>query len=68
MRYAEPRAFAIYIARCNRSESELKTGASVLIGLIETVVVDRLADFIERIQAEVEGLSHSIFEIKGGAA
>ena len=39
----------------------------VLIGLIETIV-DRLADFIERIQAEVEALSHSIFEIKGGAA
>jgi len=67
VRYAEPRAFAIYIARCNRSESELKTGTSVLIGLIETIVY-RLADFIERIQAEVEGLSHSIFEIKGGAA
>src|SRR6185437_1167070 len=33
--------------------------------LIETIV-DRLADFIEWIQAEVEGLSHSIFEIKGG--
>ena len=31
-------------------------------------IIDRLADFIERIQAEVEGLSHSIFEIKGGAA
>ena len=39
----------------------------VLIGLIETIV-DRLADFIERIQGEVEGLSHSIFEMKGGAA
>ncbi len=67
VRYAEPRAFAIYVARCNRSETELKTGTSVLIGLIETIV-DRLADFIERVQAEVEGLSHSIFEIKGGVA
>jgi len=67
LRYAEPRAFSIYIARCNRSESELKSGAAVLIGLLETII-DRLADFIERIQAEVEGLSHSIFEIKGGVA
>jgi magnesium transporter len=58
VRYAEPRAFAIYVARCNRSETELKAGTSVLIGLIETIV-DRLADFIERVQAEVEGLSHS---------
>jgi magnesium transporter len=67
VRYAEPRAFSIYVARCNRSETDLKNGAAVLIGLIETIV-DRLADFIERIQAEVEGLSHSIFEIKGGGA
>jgi len=67
LRYAEPRAFSIYVARCNRSEAELKSGAAVLIGLLETII-DRLADFIERIQAEVEGLSHSIFEIKGGAA
>jgi magnesium transporter len=67
LRYAEPRAFSIYVTRCNRSEADLKTGPVVLIGLLETII-DRLADFIERIQAEVEGLSHSIFEIKGGAA
>src|SRR4029079_9858315 len=67
VRYAEPRAFSIYVARCNRSETDLSKGATILIALIETIV-DRLADFIERIQAEVEGLSHSIFEIKGGIA
>jgi magnesium transporter len=67
LRYAEPRAFSIYVARCNRSEMDLKSGAAALIGLLETII-DRLADFIERIQAEVEGLSHSIFEIKGGVA
>jgi magnesium transporter len=67
VRYAQPRAFSIYVARCNRADPDLKSGTTVLIGLLETIV-DRLADFIERIQAEVEGLSHSIFEIKGGAA
>jgi len=67
VRYAQPRAFAIYVARCNRTEADLKSGAAVLIGLLETII-DRLADFIERIQAEVEGLSHSIFEIQGRAA
>jgi magnesium transporter len=40
---------------------------AVLIGLIETII-DRLADFIERIQGEVDKLSHSIFEMKVGAA
>ena len=67
VRYAQPRAFAIYVARCNRAEADLKSGPAILIGLLETIV-DRLADFIERIQAEVEGLSHSIFEIQGRAA
>ncbi|HKB00245.1 MAG TPA: magnesium transporter CorA family protein [Methyloceanibacter sp.] len=67
VRYAEPRAFPIFVARCNRTETDLKSGPAVLIGLLETII-DRLADFIERLQAEVEGLSHSIFEIKGGVA
>jgi magnesium transporter len=67
LRYAEPRAFAIFAARCARPETNLTTGVTVLIGLIETIV-DRLADFIERIQGEVDKLSHSIFEMEGGAA
>ncbi|HKQ55499.1 MAG TPA: magnesium transporter CorA family protein [Methyloceanibacter sp.] len=67
VRYAEPRAFSIFVARCNRTETDLKSGPAVMIGLLDTII-DRLADFIERLQAEVEGLSHSIFEIKGGAA
>ncbi len=67
VRYAEPRAFDIFLARCNRSESDLSTGPAVLMGLLDTIV-DRLADFIERIQAEVELLSHSVFENHGAAS
>jgi magnesium transporter len=67
VRYAEPRAFAIFAARCNRQETNLGNSTSVLIGLLD-IVVDRLADFIERIQGEVEALSHSVFENKGGVA
>ena len=66
LRYAEPRAFAIFAGRCGR-ETNLTNGTVVLIGLIETII-DRMADFIERIQGEVDALSHSIFEIKGGTA
>jgi magnesium transporter len=67
LRYAEPRAFSIFIARCRRPDPSLTTGTAMLIGLIETIV-DRMADFIERIQAEVDSLSRSIFEMKGGTA
>ena len=67
LRYAEPRAFSIFSARCRKPDQSLASGTAVLIGLIETIV-DRMADFIERIQGEVEQLSHSIFEMKGGTA
>ena len=67
VRYAAPRAFAIFAARCNRQETNLGNGSSVLMGLLDTVI-DRLADFIERIQAQVETLSHSVFENKGKVA
>src|SRR3989304_1415602 len=65
LRYAEPRAFSIYIARCNRSESELKSGAAVLIGLLETII-DRLPGFIQRLQAGGGGRCPFIFWIKRG--
>ena len=55
LRYAEPRAFSIFIARCRKPDPSLTTGTAVLIGLIETIV-DRMADFIKRIQAEVDSL------------
>ena len=67
LRYAEPKAFSIFAARCRRPEIKLTNGTAVLMGLIETLI-DRMADSIERIQAEVDTLSHSIFEIKGGVA
>jgi magnesium transporter len=67
LRYAEPRAFSIFSARCRKPDPSLTNDTAVLIGLIETIV-DRLADFIERIQGGVDSLSHSIFEMKGGTA
>jgi len=65
IRYAKPRSFDMFQARCEKPESGVSTGLSALIVLLE-VIVDRLADFIERIQAEVDGLGHTIFEMKGG--
>ena len=67
VRYAEPHAFSIFAARCRRPDPSLTNGTAVLIGLIETII-DRMADFIERIQGEVDAVSRSIFEMKGGTA
>ena len=53
VRYAEPRAFSIFLTRSSRPDTSLRNGSAILIGLIEAIV-DRLADFIERVQVEVE--------------
>ncbi|MGV1015032.1 MAG: magnesium transporter CorA family protein [Methyloceanibacter sp.] len=66
VRYAEPRAFAIFAERCNRSEPDPSNGAAILTGLLETII-DRLADFIERVQTEVDTLSHTVFKVEGGS-
>jgi magnesium transporter len=67
VRYAEPRAFPIFLARSKRPDAKFTNGSAVLVGLIDTIV-DRLADFIERVQAEVGTLSQSIFEMRGSTA
>lgn len=67
VRYAEPRSFGMFQARAEKANSGHDTCGTALIGLLETVI-DRLADFIERIQREVETLGHTVFELKGGAA
>jgi magnesium transporter len=67
LRYVEPRAFSIFRTRCQRPDAKPVTGSVILIELIE-IIVDRLADFIEKVQAEVADLSHSIFGMKGDSA
>ena len=65
VRYVDPPAFSIFQARCQRAEVKQVTGGAVLVGLIE-IIVDRLADVIETVQADIGNLSHSIFGMKGG--
>ena len=67
VRYAEPRAFSIFLARAKRPDADFTNGSAVLVGLIDAII-HRSADFIERVQAEVSKLSHSIFEMRGSSA
>lgn len=62
VRYAEPRGFKLYLNRAQKKDAACSAGPSVLIGLIEAVI-DRAADRVERIQAEVDQLSHTIFDV-----
>lgn len=60
VRYERPRSFEIFRQRAERGAVVLADGRSVLIGLLETVV-DRLADALERIGADIERLSSDVF-------
>ena len=61
MRYDEPRPFAIVEHKLARACPAKVSGESVLMDLLDAVI-DRSADIQERIGAEVDQVSHSIFE------
>ena len=61
VRYDEPRPFAIVEHKLARACSPKVTGEMVLMDLLDAVI-DRAADIQERIGAEVDQVSHSIFE------
>jgi magnesium transporter len=61
VRYDDPRPFAIVEHKLARLCPAKVTGETVLMDLLDAVV-DRAADILERIGAEVDAVSHSIFE------
>jgi magnesium transporter len=65
VRYAEPRGIAIFLSRVQKGDAPCASGAAVLVGLLEAII-DREADRVEHLQAEVDQLSQSIFGIRGG--
>lgn len=66
LRYAEPRPFSIYAHKLCRAPIEaVNGGEEVLIGLLEAFV-DRIADVLERIGADLDRVSKDIFQ--GGQA
>ena len=67
IRYVEPRAFSVYPQRAERAEGQPHTPVTILMGLLETVV-DRIADILERVGAEVDQISRATFGVPGRAA
>ena len=61
VRYDEPRPFALIEHKLARACPPKVSGETVLIDLLDAVV-DRSADILERIGAEIDELSRSIFE------
>jgi magnesium transporter len=61
VRYDDPKPFALVENKLARSCSPSITGEMVLMELLDAVI-DRCADILERIGADVDVVSHDIFE------
>ncbi|HET9718345.1 MAG TPA: magnesium transporter CorA family protein [Pseudolabrys sp.] len=61
VRYDDPRPFAIVEHKLARTCPPKITGEGILTDLLDAVI-DRSADILERIGAEVDQISHTIFE------
>ena len=61
VRYDEPKPFALVEYKLGRSCSPAVTGEQILMELLDAVI-DRCADILERIGADVDTVSHDIFE------
>jgi magnesium transporter len=64
VRYDEPRPFALISNKLARQCAPTVTGESILMDLLDAVI-DRNADILERAGAEIDRVSHDIFEPEG---
>jgi magnesium transporter len=64
VRYADPRAFPVYVARAGKGDPGCTSGAGIMIGLIE-MLIEREADLIERVQDQVERMAPIVFGQNG---
>ncbi len=60
VRYATPKAFSVFAARAQRNPGLLSSPDAVMLQLFEQVV-DRLADILERIGADMDRASQTAF-------
>lgn len=63
VRYSEPQPFNTFANRAER-QVNWQRGDLILVGLLE-VIIDRTADVLEKVGAEVEGLSKQVFQQNG---
>jgi magnesium transporter len=67
IRYIDPQPFRTFAARCERTMVIAPKAEGVLNALLD-VIVDRMADVLERAGADVEAISREIFDPNGPGA
>lgn len=60
IRYIEPRAFTLFHQQLERDPEACNSGTGVFMALLD-VLIDRLADVLEKAVAEVESMSTAVF-------
>ena len=66
VRYAEPKAFPIFLSRAGKGETTCGGAMAIMVGILEAVI-DRQADLVERLQLETEKAASTVFDLKGGS-
>jgi magnesium transporter len=61
IRFIDPQPFRTFAARIERGTMQGNRAEIVLMNLLD-VIIDRMADVLERAGAEIEGISHEIFQ------
>ena len=65
IRYIDPQPFKTFAARCERGSPVGQRAEMVLMTLLD-VIIDRMADVLERAGAEIEAVSREIFQPREG--
>lgn len=60
LRYSDPYAFTIHATRALKMPGYCETGETSMAGLLEAII-DRAADVLENVAAEMDTLSHDVF-------
>ena len=67
VRFAPSRAFDSFAEHLPRGETDSRHGTHILVGLLEAIV-DRQADALEQVRADLDTISHRIFRMGGEEA
>ncbi|HEY8697226.1 MAG TPA: magnesium/cobalt transporter CorA [Rhizomicrobium sp.] len=67
VRYIDPQPFRTFVARIDRGVVTATRAETILFAMLD-VIVDRMADVLERVGAEIESVSQDIFDVERARA